>query len=128
MDGYARSYIAKGRIARGAAVVRGEKENQVTMPGAGGSGDFIGVYDALRNTARAADKAHLPIVVSGLAKAVIGGAVTAGKHATIKDKGGALVVVPSALGTYNTVGVFLEDGSSGDLVDVLVERSQVTVA
>ena len=128
MDGYARSYIAQGKITRGTAVVRGKKENQVTMPGAGGSGDFIGVYDALRNTAGAEDKAHVPIVASGLAKAVAGGAVTAGKHATIKDKNGALVVVPSALGTYNTVGVFLEDGSSGDFVDVLVERSQVTVA
>ena len=127
MDGYARSCIAKGAITRGAAVVRGRQEHQVSMPGAGGAGDFIGIYDALRNTAGAKDQAHVPIVVSGPAKALAGGAVTAGKRATIKDKTGALIVVPTGLGTYETVAVFLEDGSSGDYVDVLVERSQVTV-
>ena len=127
MSNYARSYVAEGPVSRGAAVVRGTGENQVALPGVGGAGDFLGIHDALRNTRDAVGGEHVGVTPGGLAKALVGGTATAGKRAVIVEATGALQNVPVAVGTYETVGVFLEDGAAGELVDVWVERGQVTV-
>jgi hypothetical protein len=38
------------------------------------------------------------------------------------------VVLPEDAGDYNTVGLFLEGGSAGEYVDLIVERGSVTVS
>jgi hypothetical protein len=123
-----RPYLAESAIKPGCAVVQGSSDNKVKAPGANGSGDFIGVYSFEANEEKTAGDT-VGIVLHGIAKALAGGAVVAGKRAVLKnDTSGALVVMPTTAGEHSTVGVFLEGGSAGDYVDVLIERGSVTVA
>ena len=123
-----RPYIAEGPILPGCAVVQGSAEKKVAAPGAGGVGDFIGVYPFEANETKK-DGEEIGIVLHGTVKALAGGDVAAGKPAVLKDdESGELVAVPLAAGTYRTVGIFLEGGSEGQYVDVFVERGSITVA
>jgi len=123
-----RPYIAESVIKPGHAVVQGSADNKVKAPSNNGAGDFIGVYSFEANEAKTVGE-EIGIVLHGVAKAVVGGTVAAGKKAILKsDDSGSLVVLPTTAGNYNTVGTFLEGGSSGDYVDVLIERGNVTVS
>jgi len=122
-----RPYIAESAVKPGCAVVQGSADNKVKAPGSNGAGDFIGLYAYEANEKKEAGE-EIGIVLHGVAKALAGGTVAAGKKAILKaDASGSLVVLPSAAGAYNTVGTFLEGGSSGDYVDVLIERGNITV-
>jgi hypothetical protein len=122
-----RPYIAESAIMPGCAVVQGSADNKVKAPGNNGTGDFIGVYPFEANEAKA-PKEEIGIVLHGVVKALAGGTVAAGKKAVLKsDTSGSLVVLPSAAGAYSIVGTFLEGGSAGDYVDVLIERGNITV-
>jgi hypothetical protein len=122
-----RPYIAGSDIKPGTAVVQGKADNQVTAPDKDGKGDFIGLYSFEANEKKAVGDS-VGIVLHGVGKAVAGGTVTAGKKAILKaDASGSLVVLPDTAGKYNTVGTFLEGGSAGDYVDVLIERGNVTL-
>jgi len=122
-----RPYIAESVIKPGCAVVQGSADNKVKAPGTDGAGDFIGLYPFEANEPKSANE-EIGIVLHGVAKAVAGGTVTAGKKAIMKaDSSGSLVVLPSTAGNYNTVGTFLESGSSGDYVDVLIERGFIKI-
>jgi hypothetical protein len=122
-----RPYIAGSAIKPGTAVVQGSADNKVQSPGANGAGDFIGLYPFEANEEKAKDDA-VGIVLHGVAKALAGGTVAAGKKAILKaDVSGSFVVLPETAGKYSTVGTFLESGSAGDYVDVLIERGNVTV-
>ena len=122
-----RPYLAESAIKPGCAVVQGSADNQVKAPGNGGSGDFIGLYPFEANEEKVSGDS-LGIVLHGIAKALAGGTVAAGKRAVLKnDTSGALVVMPTTAGEHSMVGVFLEGGSAGDYVDVLIERGSVTV-
>jgi len=122
-----RPYIAETAVKPGCAVVQGKADNGVKAPGAKGEGDFIGVYSFEANEEKAAGE-PVGIVLHGVAKALAGGAVAAGKKAVMKaDASGALVVLPETSGKYNVVGTFLESGATGEYVDVLIERGAVTV-
>jgi hypothetical protein len=122
-----RPYIAESKIDPGCAVIQGTLDNQVKAPGPGGEGDFIGLYPFEANESKNEGE-ELGIILHGVAKALVGGNVTAGKKAVLKsDTSGALLVLPEVEGQYNTVGTFLEGGSAGEYVDVLIERSSVTV-
>jgi len=122
-----RPYRVEGEIRPGSAVVQGSGDNQVKAPDAKGGGDFIGLYSFEANeTKKEGDSAG--IVLHGVAKALAGGTVAAGKKAVLKeDASGALVTLPEKSGRYEIVGVFLQSGSSGDYVDVLVERGGITI-
>jgi len=122
-----RAYRVESAIKPGTAVVQGSTDNQVKAPGHGGAGDFIGVYSFEANeTKNAGDSAG--IVLHGLAKAVAGGTVSAGKKAVLKnDVSGSLIELPQAAGSYKIVGMFLESGSAGDYLDVFVERGNITI-
>jgi hypothetical protein len=122
-----RPYIAESVINPGCAVVQGSADNKVKAPGADGAGDFIGLYPFEANEKKAVNE-EIGIVLHGVAKAVAGGTVAAGKKAVLKpDASGTLVVLPATAGSYNTVGTFLEGGSAGDYVDVLIERGNVKI-
>ena len=122
-----RPYIAESVIKPGTAVVQGSRDNNVKAPTSNGGGDFIGVYSFEANEAKAVGE-EVGIVLHGIAKVVAGGTVAAGKKAILKaDASGTLVVLPTTAGTYNTVGTFLEGGSAGEYVDVLIERGNITV-
>ena len=122
-----RPYIAESAIKPGTAVVQGSADNKVKAPGANGTGDFIGLYSFEANEQKEVGE-EIGIVLHGVAKAVAGGTVAAGKKAILKsDTSGSLVVLPDAAGKYNIVGTFLEGGSAGDYVDVLIERGNITV-
>ena len=122
-----RPYIAESAVKPGCAVVQGSADNKVKAPGANGAGDFIGIYPFEANEEKKADDA-IGIVLHGVAKVLAGGTVTAGKLAILKsDTSGSLVVLPEAAGKYRTVGLFLEGGSAGEYVDMLVAHGNATV-
>jgi hypothetical protein len=122
-----RPYVAEGAIKPGTAVVLGSADNTVKAPGEDGSGDFIGLYPYEANEAKDAGD-PVGIVLHGVVKVLAGGTVAAGKKAILKaDTSGTVVVLPEEEGRYNTVGTFLEGGSAGDYVDMLVERGSVTI-
>jgi hypothetical protein len=123
-----RPYVAEGAINPGCAVVQGGADNKVKAPGGGGAGDFIGVYPYEANEPKAAGD-PVGIVLHGVVKVLAGGTVAAGKKAILKaDASGTFVVLPEDEGEYGTVGLFLEGGSSGDYVDMIVERGSATVS
>jgi hypothetical protein len=122
-----RPYVAESAISPGTAVVQGSADNTVKAPGANGAGDFIGVYPYEANEAKAAGD-PVGIVLHGVVKVLAGGTVAAGKKAVLKaDTSGAFAVLPEDDGRYNTAGTFLEGGSAGDYVDLIVERGSVTI-
>jgi hypothetical protein len=118
-----RPYIAESEIKPGCAVVQGSADNKVR--GADGAGDFIGLYAFEANENKSVGE-EIGIVIAGVAKALAGGTVTAGKTAVL-NASGALVNLPDAAGQYSTVGVFLESGFAGEYVDVLIARGCATI-
>ncbi|MDR0487045.1 MAG: hypothetical protein LBG91_02235 [Treponema sp.] len=122
-----RPYTAESAVKPGCAVVQGSADNKVKAPANDGYGDFIGLYAFEANEEKKAGEA-VGIVLYGAAKALAGGTVAAGKKAILKpDASGTLVVLPATAGGYKTVGTFLESGSAGDYVDVLIERGNVSI-
>lgn len=123
-----RPYVAESAINPGCAVVQGGADNKVKAPGAEGAGDFIGFYPYEANEPKISGD-PVGIVLEGVAKVLAGGTVAAGKKAVLKDDtSGSVVVLPEDAGDYNTVGLFLEGGSAGEYVDLIVERGSVTVS
>jgi hypothetical protein len=122
-----RPYSAESAIPPGTGVVQGSAENKVKAPGSGGSGDFIGVYPWEANEAKAAGD-PVGIALDEVAKVQAGGNVTAGKKAVLKnDTSGTFVNIGSAAGQYATCGTFLQSGSAGEYVDLIIERGSVTI-
>jgi hypothetical protein len=122
-----RPYVAESAIKPGCAVVQGSADNKVKAPASDGKGDFIGLYAFEANEDKKAGEA-IGIVLHGVAKALAGGTVAAGKKAILKsDASGMLIILPTAAGEYSVVGTFLESGSAGDYVDVLIERGNVSI-
>jgi hypothetical protein len=122
-----RPYTAESAIKPGTAVVQGSADNKVKAPGEGGAGDVIGVYPWEANEAKDAGD-PVGIVLHGVVKVLAGGNVAAGKKAVLKaDTSGAFEVLPEGEGRYSTVGLFLEGGSAGEYVDMIVERGSVTI-
>ena len=122
-----RPYIAESVIKPGRAVVQGSADNKVKAPASDGGGDFIGIYSFEANEEKKANQ-EIGIVISGIAKAVAGENVTAGKKAILKaDDSGTLVNLPETEGNYSTVGLFLESGFTGEYIDVLIERGNITI-
>jgi len=107
--------------------VQGSADNKVKAPDGMGAGDFIGIYPYEANEKKAVGE-EIGIALHGVAKALAGGNVSAGKTAVLKgDASGSLVAMPLAAGQYATVGTFLEGGSAGEYVDVLIARGSATV-
>jgi hypothetical protein len=122
-----RPYTAASTINPGCAVVQADSDNQVKAPEGDGAGDFIGVYPYEANAAKE-EGDPIGIVLHGVVKVLAGGTVAAGKRAVLKgDASGSLVVLPEAAGVYQTAGVFLEGGSAGEYVDMLVEHGAATI-
>lgn len=121
-----RAYIAESAIAPGCGVVQGSADNTVAVS-EDGSGAFIGVYAFEANEAKEA-KDPVGIAISGVVKALAGGAVSAGTKAVLKgDNSGAFVNAPAAAGQYATCGTFLESGMDGEYVDMLIEHGNITI-
>jgi hypothetical protein len=122
-----RPYVAESAVKPGCAVVQGSADNKVKAPASDGKGDFIGLYAFEANETKSPNE-EIGIVLHGVAKALAGGTAAAGKKAILKnDASGSLVVLPATAGEYNVVGTFLESGSAGDYVDVLIERGSITI-
>lgn len=122
-----RPYITETALNPGTGAVQGSAESKVKAPGAGGAGDFIGVYAYEANAAKEIGD-QVGIQLTGIAKVLAGGNVTAGKKAVLmNDVSGRFVNVPTAVGRYPTVGVFLQSGAVGEFVDLLIERDVVTI-
>jgi hypothetical protein len=122
-----RPYIAESAILPGTGVVQGGAENKVKAPGAGGSGDFIGVYAWEANRPKEAGD-EVGIEINEAVKVLAGGNVTAGKKAVLKnDASGAFVDIGTAAGKYAVCGTFLQSGAAGEYVDMIVERGSVTI-
>lgn len=122
-----RPYKAESAIKPGTGVVQGSAENKVKSPGASGEGDFIGVYAFEANEAKE-EGDPVGIAISGVVQVLAGGTVNAGKKAVLKsDSSGAFVELPSAAGQYSICGTFLESGTAGEYVDMVIERGSVTI-
>ncbi|MBN2546560.1 MAG: hypothetical protein JXB50_12240 [Spirochaetes bacterium] len=122
---YERPYKAGSPMVPGYAAAQGSDDNTV-IP-ADGSNDFIGAYEFENQRADKLVGENLGVVVSGLAKVIAGGDVTAGKKAVV-NAGGKFINCPATAGTYKTVGTFLESGSLDQYVDIIIERASVTVS
>ena len=122
-----RPYITETEIKAGTGVVQGSGERKVKAPGAGGAGDFIGVYAWDANEAKAAGE-EVGIELSDVVKVVAGGDVTAGKKAVLKDESGVFVDMPEIDGPISTCGTFLQSGVAGEIVEMIVERGSVTLS
>jgi hypothetical protein len=122
-----RPYISESAIKPGAGVVQGSAENKVKAPGANGAGDFIGVYPFEANEPKEAGD-EIAVALDGVVQVVAGGTVNAGKKAKLKgDTSGAFIEVPASAGTYAACGMFLQSGSTGEYVDMIIERGSVSV-
>ena len=123
-----RPYVTESAVNPGCGVVQGSGENKVKSPASDGSGDFIGVFAFEANDPKESGD-QIGVVLSGVVKVLSGGSVTAGKKAVLKsDASGSFLNLPTAAGRYNTCGTFLETGSAGEYVDMIVERGNATVA
>ena len=121
-----RPYIAESAIAPGSGVVQGSADNKITVS-ADGTGAFIGVYAFEANSAKETGD-PVGIAISGVVKALAGGAVKAGTKAVLKgDNSGSFINAPSAAGQYATCGIFLESGADGEYVDMLIEHGNITI-
>ena len=68
-------------------------------------------------------------MLSGVVKVLAGGNVTAGKKAVLKaDASGAFINLPTAAGTYQVCGLFLQSGEADEYVEMMVERGSATIA
>jgi hypothetical protein len=120
-------YTTESALTPGTGVVQGSTERTVKAPEENGAGDFIGVYAWEDNQAKEAGD-RVGITLTGPAKVLAGGTVSAGKTAVLKqDTSGTFIAMGSTAGQYRTCGLFLESGESGDYVDMLVERGSVTI-
>jgi hypothetical protein len=115
-----RPYIAAVPIPPGSAVLN-NGDNKVDLTG---GTDFIGVYPFEANETKAAGET-LGIAVAGVVKVRLSSPVTAGKRAV--HVGGSVAVMGTAAGKYTTIGGFLESGATGEYVDMLICRDQITV-
>jgi hypothetical protein len=96
-------------------------------PDTDGSGDFIGVFAFEANAPHEADE-EIGIAISGVVQVLAGGTVNAGKKAVLKgDASGSFIELPSNAGQYATCGTFLQSGSEGEYVDLVIERGSVTI-
>jgi hypothetical protein len=122
-----RPYRTETAINPGTGVAQGSEENKVRCPDTDGTGDFIGVYAFEANAPKEADE-EIGIAITGAAQVLAGGDVSAGKKAVLKgDSSGAFVELPEEAGRYATCGTFLQSGSAGEYVDMLIERGSVTI-
>jgi hypothetical protein len=123
-----RPYITETAIKPGTGVVQGSAENKVKSPAANGAGDFIGVYPFEANEPKEAGD-EIAVALTGVVQVVAGATVNAGKKAMLKaDTSGAFIEVPVSTGTYAACGTFLQSGSAGEYVDMIVGRGSETVA
>lgn len=122
-----RPYRTETEVNPGTGVVQGSMENTVMHPGTDGSGDFIGVYAFEANAPKEADE-EIGVAIGGVVQVLAGGNVNAGKKAVLKgDKSGAFAELPDEAGQYATCGTFLQSGSDGEYVDMVIERGSVTI-
>jgi hypothetical protein len=121
-----RPYITETEVKPGTGVVQGSAENKVMHPDTDGSGDFIGVYPFEANAPKEAGD-EIAVALTEVVKVVAGGTVNAGKKAILKaDATGAFVELPDGGGTHPTCGTFLQSGSAGEYVDMIIERGSVS--
>jgi hypothetical protein len=123
-----RPYFAENCIKPGTGVVQGSEENKVAAPDGEGAGDFIGVYAFEANEPKKSGET-VGIAISGVVKVRSGGTVSAGKKAILKaDDSGTFIQMGDAPGIYSTCGTFLQSGVEDEYVDMIVERTSVTIA
>ena len=121
-----RPYIAESAINPGCGVVQGSEDNKITVS-ADGAGAFIGVYAFEANSKKEIGDA-VGIAISGVVKALAGGAVSAGTKAILKgDNSGSFINAPAVAGQYATCGTFLESGVDGEYVDMLIGHGNITI-
>jgi hypothetical protein len=108
-------------------VVQGSEETNVRCPDTDGSGDFIGVYAFEANAPKEVDD-DVGIALTGVVAVLAGGTVNAGKKAMLQgDSSGSFIELPATAGQYATCGTFLQSGSAGEYVDIIIERGSVTI-
>jgi hypothetical protein len=112
-------------------VVQGSADNKVKASAAtADAAHFIGVFEFDRDADKA-DGDPVGIALDGVVKVLLAGNATAGGKAiltTVATNVSAFADVPADAGTYYTCGVFLESGTAGQYIDMLIERGSVTVA
>jgi hypothetical protein len=114
-----RPYRAESIINPGCGVVQGTADGQVTVSD-NGAGDFLGVYayDPHYSAKAVGDK--VGVTLTGVVPVLAGGTVHAGKKAALKaDSSGTFVEADKG---QATCGLFLQGGSAGEYVDLLIER------
>ena len=111
--GYIRNFTAETAISARRIVAVGTTDGGVKLAIAS-TDAIIGVSDEI--TVNAGER--IDVVLSGSAEVVCGGAVTRGAQVTATADGKAVV------GTGRVVGIALQAGAAGDVIDVLLVQGK----
>jgi hypothetical protein len=120
-----RPYSAESVINPGCGVVQGTAEGQVKVS-KDGTGDFLGVYAYDPHYAPKAVGDRVGVTLTGVAPVLAGDTVHAGKKVALKsDSSGTFVEADAG---EATCGLFLQGGSAGEYVDLLIKRGNAAAA
>ena len=111
--GYIRNFTAETAISARRIVAAGTTDGGVKLAIAS-TDAIIGVSDEI--TVNAGER--IDVVLSGSAEVVCGGAVTRGAQITATADGKAVV------GTGRVVGIALQAGATGDVIDILLAQGK----
>jgi hypothetical protein len=117
-----RPYSAESVINPGCAVVQGTADGKVAVSD-DGTGDFLGVYAYDPHYSAKGVGEMVGVTLTGVVPVLLGGTVHAGKKAALKDDDSGTFV--EAAEGQSTCGLFLQGGSSGEYVDLLIERGSI---
>jgi hypothetical protein len=120
MSEYIRPYKTETVVLPGHGVVQGEDELHVKV----GAGRFLGVYGFMNARRERSIGDHIGVQFSGLAKVLVSEDVNPGEKGVCKADG-TFTHVPELAGMYESAGIFLEAGLSGQYVDFFIERNLV---
>ena len=109
-------FIAEGALTRGMALVVGTAYPQVKVTAAANAA-VIGY--ALNDAASGQEVAIVPVNYAGKCKAIAGASFSRGNVLQAEGADGRLKVLVPGTSLQYAVGIALEDGADGQLVDIL---------
>lgn len=117
--GLEKSFRCAAAIAEARLVVFGANDDTVALATAS-TGEIIGITQ--HATGAAGDEVR--VMLTGIAELRLGGTVTRGNRLT-SDANGQGVAIGAVAGTnYNSIGMALASGVSGDIIPVLITQNR----
>lgn len=118
--GLTKTYLAQGAIPARAIVKAGSADGTVAVAMAS-TDAIIGVSERLA----ADDGDRVDVIHTGIAEVVLGGSVAYGDFMTASNAGAAVTASPAAGVNAQVVGMALQAGVTGDIIDTLLTVTRV---